>query len=109
MRLDRSASHQPTEDGYDAALDEWEHDPARPLLEHVIPSRVQHLLRDTLRALQDLAADRPHAAAEALRRLDAGRHDVARRLHQRLAVQEPPPHRLPRPPQHPGRGLGLGL
>jgi hypothetical protein len=101
--------YPPTDDGYDAALDEWEHDHARPLLEHVIPHRVQDLLRDTMRALRDLAAERPHAAAKALRRLEAGREDLARRVDERLAVREPPSRR-PRPQRQPrGRGLGLGL
>jgi hypothetical protein len=98
--------YQPTEDGYDAALDEWEHDHARPLLEHVIPHRAQELLRETMRALRDLAAERPLTATEALRRLDAGRDDLARRLHQHLTVQE---RRPPLQRQQPGRGLGLGL
>jgi hypothetical protein len=97
--------HQPAEHGYDAALDEWEHHHARPLLAHVIPHRVQDLLRDTMRALRDLAAERPHAAAEALRRLDAGREDLARRLDRRLAVQEPASHRPPGQREQPGRGL----
>ena len=30
--------YEPTEAGYDAARSEWEHDHARPLLEHVIPT-----------------------------------------------------------------------
>jgi hypothetical protein len=101
--------YEPTEDGYDAALDEWEHDHARPLLEHVIPDRVQELLRETMRALRDLAAERPHAAATALRRLDAGREDLARRLDKRLATQEPPSRRTSLQRERPGRGLGLGL
>src|SRR5918995_6844360 len=33
--------YEPTEAGYDAALDEWEHDHARLLLEHVIPDRAR--------------------------------------------------------------------
>ena len=101
--------YEPTEAGYDAALDEWEHDHARPLLQHVIPDRVQHLLRDSMRALRDLAAERPHAAAKALRRLDAGREDLARRLDERLATQEPPSRRPSLQRERPGRGLGLGL
>jgi hypothetical protein len=104
------AGHYPlTDDGCDAALDEWHHDHAQPALEHAIPDQVQDLLRDTMRALRDLAAERPHAASEALRRLDAGRQDLARRLDERLAVRQPPARRPPRQRQQPGRGLGVGL
>jgi hypothetical protein len=101
--------YEPTEGGYDAALDEWEHDHARPLLEHVIPHRVQHLLRDTLRTLDDLAAERPHAAAEALRHLDAGRRAIAQRLDERSIAHQPPSRRPVLQREQPGRGLGLGL
>src|ERR687891_1258882 len=101
-----TGQHEPTEAGYNAALDEWEQDHAGPLLEHVIPDRVQELLRHTLRALRDLAAERPHAAATALRRLDAGREDLARRLDKRLATQEPPSRRTSLQRERPGRGLG---
>lgn len=101
--------YQLTEEGCDAAIDEWQHDHARPLLEHAIPHRVQDLLRDTMRALGELAAERPHAAAKALRRLDAGRENLARRLDERLAVQEPPSRRPPLQREQPRRGLGLGL
>ena len=44
--------------------------------------------------LDDLAAERPHAAAEALRRLDAGRAAVARRLDERLVALESPTRQL---------------
>jgi hypothetical protein len=100
--------YQPTEAGYDA-LDEWEHDHARPLLEHVIPDRVQQLLRDTLHALRDLAVDRPHAAAKALRHLDAGRVAIARRLDERQVACLPPSRRPAVQREQHGRGLGLGL
>jgi hypothetical protein len=99
--------YDPTDDGYDAALDEWVHDHARPLLEHVIPLRVQELLRDTMRALRDLAAERSQAAATALRRLDAGRDDLVRRLGEHRAVQGPPSRRPSLQREWPGRGLGL--
>jgi hypothetical protein len=98
---------EPTDAGYDAALDEWDHDHARPLLEHVIPDRVQQLLRDTLRSLDDLAVQRPHTAAKALRELDAGCMTIARRLDERQAAHEPPSRRAVLQRQHPGRGLGL--
>jgi hypothetical protein len=101
--------YEPTEDGYDAALDEWEHDHARLLLEHVVPDRVQELQRDTMRALRDLAVERPHAATAALRRLDAGRADLARRIDERLIAHEPPARRFRPRREDPGRGLGLGL
>lgn len=101
--------YEPTEAGHHAALDEWEHDHARPLLEHVIPHGVQHLLRDTLRALDDLAAQRPHAAAKALRHLDAGRTAIAQRLDERSIAHQPPSRRQVLEREQPDRGLGLGL
>ena len=101
--------YEPTEAGYDAALDEWEHDHARPLREHVIPNRVQHLLRDMLRSLDDLAAQRPHAAAKALRHLDAGRTAIAQHLDERSIAHQPPSRRQALQREQPGRGLGLGL
>jgi hypothetical protein len=98
--------YEPTEAGYDAALDEWEHDQAGPLL-HVIPYRVQHLLRDTLRALDDLPAQRPHAAAKALRHLDAVRTAIAQRLDESLAAHQALSRRPVLQREQPGRGLGL--
>lgn len=102
-----AGNYEPTDAGYDAALDEWEQDHARPLLEHVIPDRVQQLLRDTLRSLDDLAVQRPHAAAKALRHLDAGRLATARRLDERLAVHEPLSRRAVPRRKPPGLGLRL--
>ncbi|HET6753370.1 MAG TPA: hypothetical protein VFH23_05410 [Jiangellaceae bacterium] len=99
--------YEPTDAGHDAALDEWEHDHARPLLEYVIPTRVQQQLQEALRSLDDLAAQRPRAAAKALRHLDAGRTAIARRLDERLAAHEPASRRAVLRRQHPGRGLGL--
>jgi hypothetical protein len=101
--------YEPTEAGYNAALDEWEHDHARPLLEHVIPHRVQELLRDTLRGLDDLSAQRPHAAAKALRHLDAERTAIAERLDERSIAHQPPSRRQVPRREQPSRGLGLGL
>jgi hypothetical protein len=101
--------YEPSEAGYDAALDEWEHDHARPLLKHVIPHRVQHLLRETLRALDDLAAQRPQAAAKALRHLDAGRTAIAQHLDERSIAHQSPSRRQVLQREQPGRGLGLGL
>jgi hypothetical protein len=101
--------YETTEAGYDAALDEWEHDHARPLLKHVIPHRVQHLLRDTLRALDDLAAQRPHAAAKALRHLDAGRTAIAQHLDERSIAHQSPSRRPAVQREQHRRGLGLGL
>jgi hypothetical protein len=101
--------YEPTEAGYDAAQSEWEHNHARPLLEHVIPDHVQHLWADTLRTLDNLAAQRPHAAAKALRHLDAGRTAIARRLDARLVGHQPPSRRPVRQREQPGRRLGLAL
>jgi hypothetical protein len=104
-----TGQHEPTEAGYNAALDEWEQDHAGPLLEHVIPDRVQELLRHTLRSLDDLAAQRPQAAAKALRRLDTGRIELARRVDHRVGANEPPSRRVAPPREPHGRGLSQGL
>ncbi len=104
-----TSRHEPTERGYDAALDEWEHDHARPLLQHVIPDHAQQLLQGTLRSLHDLAAQRPPAAAKALRRLDTGRTAIARRIDQCLPAHEPSTRRFPLRREHPCLGQGLGL
>jgi hypothetical protein len=98
---------EPTEAGYDAALDEWEHNHAYPLLEYAIPDWVQQQLQDALRSLDELAAQRPRAAAKALRHLDAGRTAIARRLDDRLAAHEPALRRAVLRRQQPGLGLGL--
>jgi hypothetical protein len=103
-----SSRYEPTAAGYDAALDEWEHDHARRLLELVVPHRVQHLLRDTLRAHDDLAAQRRHAAAKALRHLDAGRMAVAERLDERSVAHQPPTRRPALQREQRGRGFGPG-
>ena len=36
----RGGDHPPTEEGYDTAVDEWEHDHARPLLAETVPAHV---------------------------------------------------------------------
>jgi hypothetical protein len=95
--------YEPSEAGYD----EWEHDHARPLLEYVIPNRAQQQLQDALRSLDVLGAQRPHAAAKALRHLDARRAAIARRLDERLAAHKPASRRAVPQRQDPGRDLGL--
>ncbi len=58
--------HPPTEAGYDSAVEEWEADPARPLLAEAIPDTVRRAIKDAKRAIADLAAERPEAARRAL-------------------------------------------
>ncbi len=49
-------------------MDEWEADHARPLVAKAIPDTVQRAIDDAKRAVDDLLAERPLAAVEALRR-----------------------------------------
>ena len=58
--------HPPTEEGYDAAVDEWEHDHARPLLGTTVPAEVSEAIADVKEAIRDLSRTRPEAARRVL-------------------------------------------
>jgi hypothetical protein len=58
--------HPPTDDGYEAALDEWETDHARPLLAQKVPAAVATAIKEAKQAIGRLVDDRPAAARRAL-------------------------------------------
>lgn len=58
--------HPPTDEGYEAAVDQWEHDHARPLLAETVPANVSRAVADARQAIGNLARQRPVAALRAL-------------------------------------------
>jgi hypothetical protein len=72
--------HPPTDDGYEAALDEWEADHARPLLAKTVPAAVASAITDAKQAISRLMRDRPEAARRALDELGAWSADTRQRL-----------------------------
>jgi hypothetical protein len=61
--------HPATEDGYEAAVDEWEVDHARPTLARVVPDEVISMMHTLERAIATLMQERPLAGLSALRSL----------------------------------------
>ncbi|HSH61338.1 MAG TPA: hypothetical protein VK988_17200 [Acidimicrobiales bacterium] len=59
-------AHPPAVVGYEAAVDEWEAEHARPLLAPAITDRVRTAINDVKRAVADLVVQRPAAARRAL-------------------------------------------
>ncbi|MDP9420642.1 MAG: hypothetical protein M3P53_10935 [Actinomycetota bacterium] len=59
------ADHPATEDGYEDAVDEWEHRHARPLLAQTVPVDVRDKTREMKRALVELVDQRPIAGLKA--------------------------------------------
>ena len=57
--------HPPTEDGYEDAVDEWDHRHARPLLAQAVPVEVRDKTREMKRALVELVDQRPIAGLKA--------------------------------------------
>lgn len=57
--------HPPTDEGYEAAVDEWERDHARPLLAETVPASVSRAVADVKQAIGNLAGQRPRAALRA--------------------------------------------
>lgn len=72
--------HSPTEDGYEAAIDEWEADHARPLLAETVPAAVASAITDAKQAVGRLTRDRPEAARQALDELGAWTAHTRQRL-----------------------------
>ncbi len=62
--------HDPTEEGYEEAVDEWDRRHAQPLLKRAVPPTVTDLIASVKDAVEQLAKERPLAAIEALGRLD---------------------------------------
>ncbi len=72
--------HPPTEAGYEAAVDEWEAEHARPLLAQAVPDRVRTAINDAKRAVADLVVQRPGAARRALDEVSIWSEQMRRRL-----------------------------
>lgn len=72
--------HPATEDGYDSAVDQWEHDHARPLLAETVPADVTRATADTRQAIGNLARQRPRAALRAVDELAEWTAAMRRRL-----------------------------
>ncbi len=62
----RGGEHPPTDEGYDGAVDAWEHDHARPLLAEHVPAGVNDAVRDAKQAIGRLTSERLGAALLAL-------------------------------------------
>lgn len=52
--------------GYEAAVDQWEHDHARPLLATTLPADVRAAVAEAKQAIADLSYGRPEAASRVL-------------------------------------------
>jgi hypothetical protein len=61
----------PTDAGYEIALEDWERDHARPLLACTVPARVTRMISDLRTEIGALAKERPAAAQQALREVQA--------------------------------------
>lgn len=57
----RGGDHPPTDDGYEQAVDEWDAEHARPLLERAVPARLAEAANDLRRELVALVDRRPAA------------------------------------------------
>ena len=89
--------HPPSDDGYDAAVDEWDRGHARPLLEQAVPRDVRHLVDDAKAALGKLGKERPLAARLALDNLVTWATAAAAGMQRPLHVpSEQPRRRSPR-------------
>lgn len=58
--------HPPTDEGYEAAVDEWENAHARPLLAETVPANVTRATADAKQAIGNLVRQRPRAALRAV-------------------------------------------
>jgi len=72
--------HHPTEDGYEAALDEWDSEHAQPLLAYAVPAHVRQSLSEACRCIRELLDERPDAALKVLGDLDRWRMDMSTRI-----------------------------
>ncbi len=97
--------HPPTEDGYEAAVEEWESSHTRPLLARTLPDDVRSSIRTVKESVSELVGERPLAGLEALRSLATWASATVDRLQTSLA---PTTNILERPRRNPpGPSLGL--
>ena len=91
------ASHPPTDEGHEAALDEWDQRHAGPLLAEAVPATVMEAIVAAQWAVADLTRERPVAGTKALRAMaswaEATQQRVAGPATDRSA---PGPRRRPR-------------
>ncbi len=97
--------HPPTEDGYEAAVEEWESSHARPLYARTVPDDVRSSIRTVKQSVSELVGERPLAGLEALRSLATWASATVDRLQTSLAPSTNTLERRRRNP--PGRSLGL--
>lgn len=76
----RGGEHPPTDEGYDGAVDAWEHDHARPLLADTVPASVTNAVTDAKQAITGLVSERPKAALRALDDLSGWTRHMRQRL-----------------------------
>jgi len=100
-----TSRHDATEDGYEAALDEWDVAHARPLLRHAVPAHVRESVSEACRSIRALVDERPDAALKVLGDLDRWRVDIGQRVQEvapaalaqarldRLGLDRPPGRR----------------
>lgn len=91
----RGDAHPADDDGYDAALEEWDDRHAQPLLAITPPCAVRDQAAELRRGLASLAAERPAAALAAAEELRRFAEALAARA--QAALHGPP---------RPGRRLG---
>ena len=68
--------YPPTDEGEEAALDEWERVHARPLLRDTEPAGLDEAVTELLDRLRVLTADRPVGVLGALRRIERATDDL---------------------------------
>ena len=68
--------HPPTDEGHEAALDEWERVHAHPLLAETAPAGLDDTVTALLKRLALLAQDRPVGVLGTLRRIERATDDV---------------------------------
>lgn len=74
------ASHPPTDEGHEAALDEWDQRHALPLLAEAVPPPVSDAIGVAQRAVADLTRERPAAGIKALRSMASWAESALMRL-----------------------------
>jgi len=97
--------HPPIEDGYQAAVEEWESSHARPLFARTVPDDVRSGIRTVQQSVSELVTERPLAGLAALRSLATWASATVDRLQTSLAPSTDTFERPERTP--PGPSLGL--
>lgn len=72
--------HPPTDDGYEAAVGEWQDEHARPLLATTVPAEVREAVADAKQVISELSRTRPDATRRVLDDLEAWTAAIGGRL-----------------------------